>query len=98
MSELLKPKNLGEYTMFKPAIGTGSFAEVYRGHRNKDKKLCAIKVIKRSKVEGKGNEKIQDSLEFEISLLQRPDIDFSYIVELYDVRVRFILLIHYHAC
>lgn len=76
-------KVLGEFIMIKQKLGEGSFAEVYKGYRKADKLPVAIKVINKGRIDN--NPKMKSSLEFEISVLRRKEIDHSHIIELYAV-------------
>lgn len=78
-SAQISAKKLGQYILIKTKIGTGSFAEVYKGYRKKDKLPVAIKVISRSKL----NDKLMNSLEFEISILKK--LNHEHIIKLFDV-------------
>lgn len=72
-------KSLGDYVLLKNKIGSGSFADVYPGYRKEDKLHVAIKVIPKEKL----NEKLEQSLEFEIRTLK--SFDHENIIKLYDV-------------
>lgn len=78
-------KVLGEFILIKQKLGEGSFAEVFKGYRKSDKLPVAIKVINKSRVDN--NAKLKSSLEFEISVLRRKEIDHSHIIQLYAVHV-----------
>lgn len=81
MEQQIAAKKLGNYILIKQKLGTGSYAEVFRGFKKKDKTLVAIKVIQRNKL----NDKLMSALEYEIAILRK--LNHENIVKLYDVHV-----------
>lgn len=79
----MSAKKLGSYMLIKSMkLGTGSFAEVYKGYHRTTQQPVAIKVISRSKL----SDKLLSSLEFEISILRKL-LDHEHIVKLFAVHV-----------
>ena len=82
-STKVSAKKIGnDFTLIKRKIGTGSFASVYRGFRNKDRMLVAIKAIDVTKL----NDKLLAALKFEIDVLKK--FNHDNIVKLYFDYVR----------
>jgi len=78
-------KHLGDFVLFKQMIGEGAFAKVYKGQRKTDKLPVAIKILPKLKIDN--NLKLKSSLEKEITILRRKEIDKRYIIELFAVHV-----------
>lgn len=70
---------LGPYMLMKPKIGSGSYADVYKGYRKDTGEMVAIKVIAKEKL----NHKLQESLKQEIGYLK--SINHPNIVKLHDI-------------
>lgn len=75
---------VGEYYFSDPKIGTGSFAEVYKGYHKTTGKLVAVKVIDVERV-SKNNKKLKQHLQSEINIMQ--ESNHKNIVKLYYVAV-----------
>eukprot|EP01113_Clastostelium_recurvatum_P043895 TRINITY_DN7337_c0_g1_i1.p1 TRINITY_DN7337_c0_g1~~TRINITY_DN7337_c0_g1_i1.p1 ORF type:complete len:639 (+),score=162.20 TRINITY_DN7337_c0_g1_i1:1685-3601(+) len=73
---------IGDYVYVEPRIGTGSFAEVYKGLHRVTGQVVAIKIVDLDRL-SRNNSKLKRHLEFEIRIMQ--GLDHPNIVRLYDV-------------
>ena len=72
-------KRVGHYDLYN-CIGQGSFANVYRGQHRGTKRVVAVKAIVRARL----NQKLQENLDGEISILQ--SLQHPNVVRLTDVQ------------
>ena len=72
-------KRVGTYDLYS-CIGQGSFATVYRGQHRTTKRVVAVKAIVRARL----NQKLQENLEAEISIMQ--SLEHPNVVRLFEVQ------------
>eukprot|EP01112_Ceratiomyxa_fruticulosa_P012925 TRINITY_DN3603_c0_g1_i2.p1 TRINITY_DN3603_c0_g1~~TRINITY_DN3603_c0_g1_i2.p1 ORF type:complete len:181 (-),score=20.82 TRINITY_DN3603_c0_g1_i2:344-886(-) len=78
----MSQRAIGDYIYSEPKIGTGSFAEVYKGYHKTTGQLVAVKIVDLERL-SRNNPKLKRHLESEIRIMQ--SLDHPNIVRLFDV-------------